>query len=344
MQDPPVISLDQALERIATTHPEYSAGGFDTLSNHAPMAAEALTVMGEHAALDAYLDRVLPTLRPFEPLPARPLARADRLGAEIPVAIAAFEHDLAGGEWQAVVRSALPRLLPGAITGAFHGLLRVAHAVRALTDHDTPARRRELAHGLGYWAARFRRLPGEPGEAPESGFDMILALDRVPDTSEPAREVGLIIDRALLVNSEPGFASLVSRVDFSTHEWSTQIGRLARTSARLYLERPGNGFSYLHGVTSSSALRLLEPVMDERMRAAALGYVWQAIAAVHASGRPGPGSTEHPSVTTDRLPALAARTLDDHAIKLSEALLREYAIDPDPILMQAAAAELARAT
>lgn len=340
-------SLDQALDRIAATHPEYSAGGYDTLANHAPMAVEALAVLGQGAHIEPYLARVLPTLRRLDPRRPSALAWTDRLGAEIPVAIAAFEHDLLDGDWRAVVGGALPRLLPGAITGALHGLLRVAHAIRALEQRDTPARRRELAHGLGYWAARYVRLPGEPGERPDAGFDMLAALDEVPDTSAPAREVGLILDRALLVSAEPSFARLVARVDFSTHDWSTQVGRLARAAARLYLARPGNGFSYLHAVTSSSALRLLAPVMDEPTRDAALCYVWQAIAAVHASGRstpisPSRAAADLPVLLPADVPAQAARSLDDHTIKLCEALLREHAIDPDAVLMRAAAAELAR--
>ncbi len=54
-----------------------------------------------------------------------------------------------------------PRLLPGVYGGAAHPLIRVGHAVRTLlTDGENAPRRTELAHGLGYWAARYR--PVEP--------------------------------------------------------------------------------------------------------------------------------------------------------------------------------------
>ena len=47
----------------------------------------------------------------------------------------------------------VPRLSPGVIAAAFHGVIRTGHAVRSLDAVETPARRRELAEGLGYWAA-----------------------------------------------------------------------------------------------------------------------------------------------------------------------------------------------
>ena len=45
--------------------------------------------------------------------------------------------------------------------------------------------------------------------------------------------------------------------------------------------------------------------------------------------------TETPTV--DELRARAAESRDDHVIKLTEAALRSYAVDADPIYLQAAA-------
>lgn len=59
--------------------------------------------------------------------------------------------------WRQVVKVWVPRLSPGLSTKLFHGVIHVAHAVRALTVADTSARRTELARALAYWAARYRR-------------------------------------------------------------------------------------------------------------------------------------------------------------------------------------------
>src|SRR4030095_10324179 len=43
---------------------------------------------------------------------------------------------------------------------------RTAHAARALSRHDTPNRRGELARGLAYWASSYEELPDRPSKHP----------------------------------------------------------------------------------------------------------------------------------------------------------------------------------
>jgi hypothetical protein len=213
--------------------------------------------------------------------------------------------------------------------------------VRALGRADTPPRRRELAHGLGYWASAFVRLPGEPGVDPRPGLDPLRALDQIPDTSVAAKHVGLIYERALLVRNEPDFEALMPRVEFGD-ALPVYVTRIAQASAALYLARPGNGFSYLHGATSASALRLLAPLMSEATRHDAMRYHWQALAAVHASGSSGRAPLDPAPADPVTLPAQAAQSLDDHTIKLAEVMLRERDIEDHDVWMRAAAAELLR--
>ena len=59
------------------------------------------------------------------------------------------------GEW-------VPRLLPGTVGAAGHGLIRTAHGLRGLAAADTPPRRLEVATGLAYWASAYAELPGPP--------------------------------------------------------------------------------------------------------------------------------------------------------------------------------------
>ncbi len=58
-------------------------------------------------------------------------------------------------------------------------MIRVGHAVRTLLEgEETAPRVRELAHALGYWAARHQPLPALERLAPAPGA--AAALDRVP--------------------------------------------------------------------------------------------------------------------------------------------------------------------
>ena len=59
------------------------------------------------------------------------------------------------GEW-------VPRLVPGTVGAATHGLIRTAHGLRALGEADTLPRRLEVATGLAYWASSYQELPGPP--------------------------------------------------------------------------------------------------------------------------------------------------------------------------------------
>ncbi|MGH3771525.1 MAG: hypothetical protein ACRDRW_09040 [Pseudonocardiaceae bacterium] len=68
-----------------------------------------------------------------------------------------FERELAGEPWADVLARWWPRLLPGMSGALTHGMIRTAHAVRAiaLASDDDRLQRDKLAHGLGYWAARY---------------------------------------------------------------------------------------------------------------------------------------------------------------------------------------------
>jgi hypothetical protein len=74
-----------------------------------------------------------------------------------------------------------PRLLPGLGVALTHGVIRTSHAMRALAEAeghgDDRRQRRELAEGLGYWAARYQPDPVLP--TPEPDGDAIAALDRL---------------------------------------------------------------------------------------------------------------------------------------------------------------------
>jgi hypothetical protein len=63
--------------------------------------------------------------------------------------------------WPAVVGQWVPRFMPALSSALYHGVIRTAHAVRALAALDTPSRRAELARALANWATWHH-----PGAAP----------------------------------------------------------------------------------------------------------------------------------------------------------------------------------
>jgi hypothetical protein len=176
--------LDEVYERMRATGPEFDGW----LSNHGPMAADALLRLESGADVHAWLDGYARRLEEA-PRPRWPIAAADwrsalgdpgRLG-DWP---AFFDRELAEQPWEQVLATWWPRLVPGALASATHGLIRTGHAVRALREEETPARLGELAQALGYWAARWVPAPDArppAGPVPAAPDDVPQALDRLVD-------------------------------------------------------------------------------------------------------------------------------------------------------------------
>jgi hypothetical protein len=263
--------------------------------------------------------------------------------------IAFFNRKLEGQPWPAVVGEWVPRLSPGIIAAAFHGVIRTAHAVRSLEAMETPARRRELAEGLGYWAATYTVLPESRERVPAAGrrlpSEVLGGVEAVP----PGKRIlyGNITDRLKPLEAFPPFARVADLVD-AKGDASAFISDLTETFARAYLvnvPRGGSVITYLHGVTGPSAMRLLLPYLDAPARSAMLRYGWQGAAGVYAaSGGTGgaPGAAADPGRRRADLIDRALATKDEHAIKFTEACLREHALNPKPVYFQAAWDAVAR--
>ncbi len=145
-----------------TTGPEFEGW----LSNHGPMAADALIRIGCGEEVERWVGGYARRLHQA-PGPRweieedewrEVLGDPSRLGDWT----ALFERLLREEPWRDVLVRWWPRLIDGAIASATHGLIRTGHAVRALLETPTAPRRAELAHALGYWAARHQRLPVHP--------------------------------------------------------------------------------------------------------------------------------------------------------------------------------------
>ena len=136
-------TLDAMYERLAGYGPEYGP----SLSSHVPMVLEALDRLGRADLSEAYLSAWIPRLRGLSPKTDPELVAYPERLAEATAAVAELGP-------RSALNALFLRYAPGLHGAAFHGLLRLAHAVRAVRRHDTPERLRELSQGLAYAIAR----------------------------------------------------------------------------------------------------------------------------------------------------------------------------------------------
>ena len=171
-------NFDEALELLRGTGSEVAGG---VAPNHGPMAAEALVVLGRDDIVVAWADRYRRKLNAMPPSrsPITTKDWAEALGVIDRFAdwVAFFRTQLSEAPWRAVFREWIGRLLPATPSAGAHGLIRTAHALRALGDAETPRRVEELGVALAYWAAYYRKLPGTPHLA--GALDLGDALGRV---------------------------------------------------------------------------------------------------------------------------------------------------------------------
>ena len=339
-------ALDDALTVFAATAPWYGSVG---LANHGPMAAEALVQLGRADAVAGWVDHYRMRLDEAPPPAARPLGEEDwpdALGRadRYPEWLALFEREVADRPVAAVVGEWAPRLLPGAIGAATHGLIRTGHAVRGLSAADTGPRRLEVAAALAFWASSYRELPGPPLLIGAEGVTR--ALEDLPYLPEEAPEAFLISDRVAsvaLIADE--FEQAVASLGWNSGAVGL-LDQLAAGGALAYLRNAdaGGAIGLLHSVTAPLACELLLPWLAPEDRDAALGYVWQAVAALHVAydvdrAEPVPAGTAPPA---EDLVERALASGDEHAIKLTEAALRSFARSGEPALLLAAADSSAR--
>lgn len=334
-------TIDDALEILAHTGAEYGDRG---LSNHGPMAAEALF------ALDRS-DAAIPWVKDYKlrlgegPEAHDPIPRGEwreYLGAANRVAdwVEFFDRELAEATWEDVVRTWVPVLAPALMAAATHGLIRTSHAVRSLSHSQSPYRIHELAEGLGYWAARYRLLPGSPPRR-DQGYDPLTALRHVERVHASDFDgTGSISQQILGLDDQPKFAEAIGLVDTSG-DLSTFVSQLTETFAGLYLANQGGAIAFVHTVTAPSLLRVLAPYLSDTDTRAVARYAWQACAGIYSWYSVTPpltASAENLLPTGDRddLIDRAIAVGGAHTIKFTEACLREYDFNPKPIYLAAA--------
>lgn len=331
-------NIDEALERLRGTGPEVSGGGNP---NHGPMAAEALVALGRKEAVLKWVDRYKQKLGPM-PEASSPVTNEtwrEALGASERIGdwAAYFRAELVEIPWQVVFTEWVPRLIPGTIAAGTHGLIRTAHAIRALTEAETPLRVDELGVALAYWAAYYRELPGVPHLAGTLDFGQ--ALDRIPRVTHGLEPGGMPREFVHIIHSHPGFPAAVDAAA-APESVGTALSTLTEAGARLYLANASHHpLVFIHTVTGPAALRLLLPYLPAALQETAFAYVWQAVAAwVAAYGSDAAGylDDEIPATSQSEIVERSISTGDPHAIKFVEACVREFHLNPKPVYLSAA--------
>ena len=303
--------LDEALTRLHATGPEYE--GY--LSNHGPMAADALIRMGRADAVEAWLVGYLPRLHdaPVERRPLTELHSPDALGQHDRVGdwCAMFDRLLEEEPWSAVLTRWWPRLLPSAVTAAAHPLIRTGHVVRSLRERETEPRRRELAQALGYWAARWQPL--QPASAPSIPLLQLPVVTANGTFQERLDQLGT------MPAGPQDLEALVDEAVAGYLSWGAD-----------------NPVMLVHAATAPRAAALVLPSLPVELWAPTRAVARSVTATVVTAYRTG-GLAPAPS-SADDVVDRAVVTGDEHALKFTEVALESAARGSDVAL---AAASLA---
>jgi hypothetical protein len=289
---------DSELQRLVGFGAEYGGG----LSSHGPMALDSLASLGLPDSFGPYVSEVLKKLEPTD----------DVYGDLI--------------DWQSQLRDQLPLLVHKAGSQAGHGLLRVAHAARALGRHESEIRRRELTAALSYWPQ------GVALRSPESlggTLELSELLAELPRLTSAQRPEGLLVHALRMAMGEPGVLDLVA-AGRPADDIFGAFDQLALAACAAQMRNTGlNNFALLHGVTVSMMAGELLPFLDEvgkrRLESAVVGFVVAAVVAYDDNSVSPETPTIEPGSELTLLSELAqtaAAGLDDHDIKFADACAR----------------------
>ncbi|WP_433172729.1 questin oxidase family protein [Actinoallomurus sp. CA-150999] len=325
-------TLEEAYERLHQTGPEFEGW----LTNHGPMAVEAMVRHGHsrqvHRWLDVYARRLDDLPRGSSPITAddwrSALGDPHRLGDWL----AFFAREVTEQPWRTVLATWWPRLLPGIAAGATHGVIRTGHAVRALLDHEDGPLLAELGQALGYWAARWQQVAGFT--APSGTAGPAAALAAVPRV--PEQEAG-INHRLGQLTDLAGWPAALSalRPAVDAEQARDLLADLTTAATLRYLPNAhGSAVMLVHAATAPMAVLRALPALPRTQWTESLYAAWAASAAVTAAYAPAAPAPGHGLPTApdsaEEVFARAVRHGDEHVIKLADTGLDVHRRTGDP--------------
>jgi len=337
--------LDESLVRLHRFGPEWRG----RLSNHAPMVVEAMVRHGHADDVESWVDAYVPQLVD----PPRPSTRVEndawleslgdpqRLGDWT----AFFDNEVKDAPWTDVLVRWWPRLLPGLAASATHSVIRLGHCVQTLRN-DGPSQPRldEFAQTLGYWAARWLPIAGDP---PANGqLDLATALARLPALGGPDEAFP---DRLEALGADPRWPGVSGTPAFSVDPGAVD-GELKSlvTAATLHYRTHGGGepVMLVHAATAPNAVLRVLGSLPRELWVPSVRYAWVAASAVTMIYNP--THAPHETITPHDLgdPAVvfdeAVEHGDEHVIKLADTAVDVYTWTADPRALDAVTAAARR--
>lgn len=320
--------LDEAYERLRVTGPEFRGW----LSNHGPMAADALLRLGRGDDVPGWVAGYERRLQPAPETRWRitetdwrdPLGDPSRLGDWLDLFTLLVREE----PWEQVLTRWWPRLLPGAVASATHGLIRTGHVVRALLERVTTARLDELGQALGYWAARWQPIPGCRAARGDQGVGP--ALDALPKVAMD--ENWGMRARLAQLGQVPAWPAAVAshRPPETAADVPSALDSLTDAAVTRYQRwAHGDPVMLVHAATAPRAASLILPALPTDLWPATYDAAWAVSAAITVAYRPDrPAPAADPetaqALTAEDLADLAAANHDEHVIKFVEVAVESH--------------------
>ena len=248
--------MDEALEMMSKLAP---------LGNHCPMATEALIVLGHPEKVVPFIESYKRRFRSGSPDAVQPITSTNWKealghGERNTDWITFFSQELKENEWTQVVNKWSDVLAAWPISRCRPWSTPTCHAVRSLAMRRTELRVRELAEGLGYWAAIISPLP-ESQNSVAAKLKPQQAIERVPLLPGDKRSRGSLMSQLKRLEGFQPFADTIGLIN-TTGKVEQLLSEITETFAVAYLKNvtDSNNLSLLHAVTTTASLRSLLPM------------------------------------------------------------------------------------
>ena len=250
-----------------------------------------------------------------------------------------FNKEIKVWGWKKVINEWADSLAPGLAGAATHGVIRTGHAVRSLEKIGNLIRTNELANGLAYWAGTFQVLPIT--EDPETqNLELSAALKKIPilpkDNYKRSRSIMRDLEN---LERFDDFKVVANLIEFKGRE-EQFLTKMVSAFAEAYITKVNsqNLIRLIHIITSLSSFRSIYPYVRKKTRKKLLNYGWLSSAGLYSISGENPNSTFsfEKEINIENLINKAALSHEVHAIKFTEACLREYQFHKNPLFIQIA--------
>lgn len=326
--------FDKSLEMMSHIAP---------LGNHGPMAAEALVSLGFENQLPSFVKQFLNEFSATYPPKKQKVVEEDwkdllGKGELISDWIEFYENEINKRKWKETINKWIERLAPGLSASATHGIIRTGHAVRSLLRKETDLRKKELAEALGYWAAHYEEMP-KSEKKDNLKLDIKEAINKIP-ILPPEKFIlkGNIVSSLRNLQNFKEFSDVTTFIEIEDN-YENFISKLTESFANAFVEKVQrrNLIGLIHIITSLSSIRTLIPFVSENTKKQLLFYGWQTAAGIISIS----GTNKNAQINTkdevnqEELIKKAVKSNEVHAIKFTEACIREYKLNPKQIYLHA---------